>query len=177
MSKNMMEATIVTASRPHSRSMLTASALLLLATGYAIQQNPIYRNFVEGFSVSRMVDAARAPREKAGIIREVTPAIPVETAAQVDARIIQGFVEMQAERDAEARALAANPVHSSDPFATLPRSVTARYENVVGGDGVSRRRVVGEFRLPARPRRVEVTTVSTAPLEGAQVDLLGERGE
>lgn len=136
-----------------SRNAVTATALLALSFSYAIQQNPFYRNVVEGFSISRMVDAARAPREKAGIVRGVTQATPVDNAAVIDARIIQGFVEMQAEEDAERRALAANPVHSTDPFATLPRAVTARYENVVGSDGVSRRRVVGEFRLPARPRR------------------------
>lgn len=134
--------------------MVTATALLALSFSYAIQQNPTYRSFVDGLShsFSSRIDAARAPREKAGIVRRVTPT-QTDNAAAVDARIIQGFVEMQAEEDAERRALAANPVHSSDPFATLPRAVTARYENVIGSDGVSRRRVVGEFRLPARPRR------------------------
>ena len=137
-----------------SNNMVTATALLALSFSYAIQQNPAYRSMVDGFthSFSSRIDAARAPRDRAGIIRQVT-ATPVDNAAAVDARIIQGFVEMQAEEDARARALAANPVHSTDPFATLPRAVTARYENVVGSDGVSRRRVVGEFRLPARPRR------------------------
>lgn len=162
MSRNMMEATIVTAPRSYSRNMITASALLLLATGYAIQQSPIYRNFTEGlsgFSISRMIDGARAPREKAAIVGEVASATPVETAEEIDARFIQGLVEMEAEREAEARALAASPAHPmSADYVHVPRwaegAVTARnvQETYVDRAGVerTRTRVSGTITLPRR---------------------------
>lgn len=97
-----------------NNSMVTATALLALSFSYAIQQNPAYRNLAEGlsgFSISRMFDDARAPRQKAAIIGRVTPAAPVETADQMNARLGAGIAaENQRLLDQEI-ALRQSPVH------------------------------------------------------------------
>jgi hypothetical protein len=147
-----------------SNNAITAGALLALTAAYAIEQNPMYRNIVEGFSVSRLIDGARAPRQKAAIMGEVAPVLPTNNAAEVDARIIQGFMELEAERVAEERALAASPSHPmSAEYVHVPgwagRAVTARnvQETYVDGDGVTRTRtrVTGNIVLPRRITRAQ----------------------
>lgn len=162
MSKSFETTIVATSPWSRNRSLAVASALLAVTAYHAIQQNPIYRNFVEGFSFSRMIDEARAPREKAAIIGEVTPAAPVETAEEMDARFIQGFMEMDAERRAEEQRLAASPAHPmSAEYVHVPAwagdAVTARnvQETYVDREGVerTRTRVSGTITLPRRTPR------------------------